>query len=155
MGICDRYIVIEIGQSRHRVITMSTPRMAAPYTFQRQPSTPKNAMFLQSLNRILGATGRIAACGRQNSRWSPLPQPGDKDQQCLHLIWPCGLSGSLSDVLSGAPFALVRARLRRPENLPRLSPLPALARRKAWASSSESWAKSRSTPPLRPINIWS
>ena len=41
--------------SRHRIVAMATPWVAAHYTLQREPSTPDCTMLVERLHRIFAA----------------------------------------------------------------------------------------------------
>jgi hypothetical protein len=46
---------------RYRIIAAAMPGMAAHYTLEAQPAAPHRTMALQGLQRVLRATGGIAA----------------------------------------------------------------------------------------------
>ena len=123
--LLGKFVVGQMGKvrcrSRHRIKAMPSPGMAAHYTLHCQPATLNCAVFFERLDRILRARRGIAARRRQDPRRTELPAPRNQDQQAFHRRFLGG------------------------------SPLPSAARDSAMANSSRSLAKSRSTPPSRPI----
>lgn len=60
------------------------PRVTAPYTLCRHPSTLDRTMLLQSLNGVFAAGWGKAASGRQNARRAKLPTASDPDEDLFH-----------------------------------------------------------------------
>ncbi len=126
---------------------MSPPGVASAHAARGKPRAFQSPIAPQCLDCIGGAGRRIAAGWRKNERRPPLPGLRDQDESAGdHAasppppVRPAPVeAGLFLDRSPGAgrpdvEFGILRSALR---------------------NSSRSSEKSRSTPPARPINIWS
>jgi hypothetical protein len=59
-------------KSRHRVVPMPTPWMAARHTLQGQPKPLEGAVFFECLKRVMTAGGGKSAFGAKHRADNPL-----------------------------------------------------------------------------------
>ena len=74
---------------RDRVVSASAPRVARQDALEREPAAFEEAVFLDGLDAIVGASGHIAAAFPDERRQCHLIEPNQQDQE---------LSGQLGDV---------------------------------------------------------
>jgi hypothetical protein len=82
-----------ITRSRHRIVTLSTPGVAAANSLDCQPSSPEGSVFSNSNQGIFRTGGQVAAGGRRKRRNANAIQPnrylGNKDCDSLPTGFAC------------------------------------------------------------------
>src|SRR5690606_22824356 len=76
--------IVTHAASRHRVIAVPAPGVAAQYTLRGQPATLNRTVSPDRFDRVLRARRSIAAGRGQDARRADLPEPGDEDEEVLH-----------------------------------------------------------------------